>query len=68
MESLARFLLVLLVAAAFLLPIQLFLAYRFRRAERRGLGHQYVALTDPWLPVLTLISGALLTALLWALR
>jgi hypothetical protein len=55
----------LAVTAAFLLaPAYLFLRYRLEQAVRRGHGHRYVPLWDPWLPAVTALSGIGLIAIL----
>jgi len=52
------------MAVAFLAPIQLFLKYRVRRAYQRGDARVYVPHTDPWLPAVVALTGAVLIALL----
>jgi hypothetical protein len=58
-------LVLLAVTAALLLaPAYFFLRYRLEQAVRRGQGHRYVPLWDPWLPAVTALSGVGLLAIL----
>jgi len=51
-------------AALLLAPAYLFLRYRLQQAVRRGQGHRYVPLWDPWLPAVTALSGVGLIVIL----
>ncbi len=52
------------VVGLFLTSVQAFLSFRFRRAQRRGEERAYVAVADPWLPVVITLTGAALVTLL----
>jgi hypothetical protein len=53
-----------LAIIVFFTPIEGFLRYRLRRVSRRGARHAYVALADPWVPLVVAASGAGVVALL----
>jgi hypothetical protein len=47
-----------LVVLAFLGPVEAFLRFRLRRATHRGDPHGYLALADPWVPLVVALAGA----------
>jgi hypothetical protein len=47
-----------LVIVAFLGPIEAFLRFRLRQATLRGDPRTYVALADPWVPLIVALAGA----------
>ncbi|MGH7321356.1 MAG: hypothetical protein ACRELA_17255 [Candidatus Rokuibacteriota bacterium] len=64
MRSVLDLLLLAAVVGLFLTSVQAFLSFRFRRAQRRGEERAYVAVADPWLPVVIMLTGAALITLL----
>jgi hypothetical protein len=56
-----------LVVLAFLGPIEAFLRFRLRRANRHGGAHAYLALSDPWVTAVVALAGAATVALVAAI-
>jgi hypothetical protein len=46
-----------LVVLAFLGPVEAFLRFRLRQAAHRGDPHAYLAMADPWVPLVVALAG-----------